>query len=477
MMTRYESDTSEFKEVTSGELSPSFWEPVSAFSNAEGGTIYLGIKSDGRVLGVESKYLDKIQQIVTTQCLNSFSHKLYPEVNIGRDRVMRVYIPPAPAALRPIYSTARGLPKGGRVRVGSVNVRLDDEWIRRFAIAARGGAELQPVQGDYLKHFTAAALEEYLSVVIQKRGNVYAGLETEEILVKLRALTEEKIMTVFGLLALSDGYSLQELIAPTLCVAVTQYAGIDKIDPNDPSIVSLDDREFAGSTVMQFEEALKFILSKLPVRSRVESGGRRKNYLTIPEIAIREVLANAIVHRDYTSTSGKIQVDIYVDRIEFSNPGRSLVPLNQIDSTYSETRNPLLMSYMRDLSVTEARARGIPTIKASLREAGLAGPKFEHKNDRFVATLYSTAFIDEDDQVWLRRFRQYNLTDRQLKALVHMRNEGSGISNSEYRALNNMDSVHDDDRAKRELVEMVQASILITTGGNRNRRYYLSDNE
>ena len=66
----------------------------------------------------------------------------------------------------------------------------------------------------------------------------------------------------------------------------------------------------------QFDGALKFIMSKLPIRSRVETGGKRTEYLAIPELAIRETLANALVHRDYSTYGSRVQIDIYSDRID-----------------------------------------------------------------------------------------------------------------------------------------------------------------
>lgn len=330
---------------------------------------------------------------------------------------------------------------------------------------------------NYVDYFSDKYIADYINAVEQKRGAVYKGLTHEEVLIKMRALVEEKQMTLFGLLAFSEKEHLQDLTAPTVNIAITQYAGVDKVNPTDTSEVSLDDREFDGNVVDQFEDALKFVLSKLSVRSRIESTGRRRDYLAIPNVALREVLANAIVHRDYTTMRGRIQIDIYADRIEFANPGRSLVPLDQIETTYSQTRNPLLMNYLKDLNVTEHRGRGIRTIKYSLREAGLALPKFEHRYDWFVATLYSTAFISDDDQSWLQKFKSYRLNDRQRSALVHIRHNPEGIGNSEYRSINNMSSVRDDIRAKKELVAMVNFGLLQKTGAQRNRRYVLmSDN-
>ena len=469
-----ELENIENKTISGNELSNDLWETISAFSNADGGLISLGVDPKGKRIGVNPNFIDKLQADTLTLCSSGFNHRLYPSISTDKDSVINIYIPPVPTQYRPIYSTSRNLPRGAKVRVGTSNVQVDDEWIRRFAISARGGAELMPFTENYKKYFDDGIIHKYLDIVIKKRGNVYAGLSIEEILTKLRAITEKKEITMFGLLAFSNATGLQELTAPTVNIAVTQYTGINKINPDDIAEVSLDDKEFLGNVVSQFEESLKFIESKLPVRSRIDTEGKRASYLAIPTLALRETLANAIVHRDYTTFKGRIQIDIYTDRIEFANPGRSLIPLELLETAHPETRNPLLMNYMRDFNITEHRGRGIRTIKGSLKAAGLAEPTFVHKYDWFVATIFSSAFIKDDDQIWLQQFQDQKLNQHQLKALVHVKHNPSGISNSEYRSLNNMTNVRDDIRAKKELVKLTKFGLFNKVGENRYRRYILN---
>lgn len=64
-----------------------------------------------------------------------------------------------------------------------------------------------------------------------------------------------------------------------------------------------------------------------------------------------------------------------------------------IEDAHSETRNPLLMNYLRDFEITEQRARGIRTIKNSLKSAGLAEPKFEHRADWWKFSAWAKRFV------------------------------------------------------------------------------------
>jgi ATP-dependent DNA helicase RecG len=475
LTSKIEKENVENKTISTNKIPDDLWEPITAFSNMDGGFINFGVKPNGERVGVQRNYIDKFQQDVNSLCSGAFNHRLYPDIVVEKDDVIKIFIPPVPASLRPIFSRKRGLPKGGKVRVGSTNQTLDDEWIRRFAIAARGGAELQEYPGKYLELFELQIIDEYLDFIKKKRGNVYLNLNLEEILIKLRAITNNGV-TLFGLLAFSNNYSLQDSTAPTVSVAVTQYAGVSKVNPSDVGEVSLDDREFYGNAYNQFQGALNFIKSKLPVRSRIDPEGKRRSHLVIPIVALRETLANAIVHRDYSTYNSRIQVDIYSDRIEFSNPGRSLVPLEYIETAHSETRNPLLMNFLRDLEVTEQRGRGIRTIKSSLKSAGLAEPTFRHKGDWFIATIFSTAFIKSDDQMWLNKFAIHKLKENQLNALVYTRHNPAGITNEIYRDINNMENVRDDTRATKELGRLAKLGLLIKKGKYRYTKYIISPN-
>jgi len=280
-----ENKNVENKTVSGNTLPSDIWEPISAFSNMDGGVIHFGIDPADTKVGVKAEFIDKLQRDVVSLCTSGFNHKLYPDISVDEDNVINIYIPPVPASLRPIYTPKRGLPKGGKVRIGSSNHPLDDEWIKRFAITARGGAELQEFPGNYNTFFDNMMIDKYLNLVKNKRGNVYNNLSIKEVLKKLRTITEKGV-TMFGLLAFSNSHSLQDITAPTVSIAVTHYAGTSKVNPNDIEEVSLDDREFYGNAADQFENALKFIISKLPIRSRIDPEGKRREHLVIPRVAL-----------------------------------------------------------------------------------------------------------------------------------------------------------------------------------------------
>jgi len=469
-----ETDTVEFKLITKDKLPDALWETISGFSNLDGGTIYLGIDEKGVVHGIEHQYLDTLQQSIYSICKSLFNVEIIPDVKVTKDSIIQIYIPPAPTYHRPVYSKKRGIPQGARIRAGTTNAQLTDDHIRRFALANEGGAELKVLDSSIEESIDNTKVLDYIKVVNKKRYNIYQDFTPNQILAKMQVIKDNK-PTLLGLLVFSQQESLQEIGSPTFNIAVTQYRGVSKVSQNIEE-VSLDDREFNGTVLEQFDNALKFIISKLPVHSTISTELKRKEYLALPEIAIREALANSIAHRDYTNRTARIQIDIYSDRVEFANPGRSLVPIENIDNATPQSRNPLLIKFLRDYNITETRGRGIRTILNATKDSGLPMPKFENIGEIFKTTLFTSAFVQENDHNWLAQFRKrYKLKDTQLVALLELKhNPSKGLSNPEYCKLNNMEKKGDDRRARYEIAMLVDNDIIFKEGEKKYTRYYLN---
>lgn len=476
MVTSPEDDSIEYKTASKGRLPSDIWEPITGFANAEGGTIYFGVTPDGTQSPLTVEEIDSLQRDIITSS-SSYSYKMNFAVN-HKDGVVSLYVPPAPAAVRPVYSLKRGVPKGAKVRVGSANMQVDEEWMKRFAIAGRGGAEsVVYEEADSAEVMDRTNIEDYIVRVNKRRSNVYKSYSTEEVSRKLKIVDKNNKVSLFGLLAFSKDAYLQDIVSPTLTIVVTQYPGTSKVEALGDDDTYLDNREFYGPVHKQFDDALIFILSKVPLRGRIGSRGIRSDGYTIPEVALREALANTIAHRDYSVFSSRIQIDIYQDRIEFINPGRSLVPLEDLENTPSVTRNPLLMNYLRETGITEQLARGIRTIKHELRNAGLQEPKFENLGNSFVATIYQSAFIPLVERDWLGQFAEVSLNERQRTGLLKLKNNGYGASmnNKMYRDFNGMNRIGDDQIANRDLRKMVDLGVLIKTGDRKTARYLIDD--
>lgn len=466
----------EFKQCSGGVLPKSVENTISAFSNTDGGRLILGVSPDGTPVGLNNSELDKLQLDLMSICKSVFNIDVTPEIKQVDGKII-AFIPPAIAQLRPVHIKRKGLHKGSYVRIGSADVLANEDAIKRFSIASKGGAETIIYEGEkYTDHLDLELVALYIERLNKSKDNIYQDFSQKEVLLKQKAIDKSDNVSYFGLLAFSKLHSLQEVVSPTINISITHYPGATKVNDNDLTETYLDNREFNGNVLQQFDKAFSYIKTRLPIRGTIDATGKRRDYLIIPEVAIREALANCIAHRDYSTHTARIQIDIYADRIEIINPGISLVPIDQLEKAPSATRNPLLMTYLKELGITEQKARGIRTIKISLKKAGLQEPSFENVNDSFRVTLYSSAFISNTDKSWLQQFSRYKLNERQLNALAHARNKPTGISNSEYRDINSMQNVRDDKKANKDLRRLVELELLRPVGEHKKRRYYISEN-
>jgi predicted HTH transcriptional regulator len=177
-------------------------------------------------------------------------------------------------------------------------------------------------------------------------------------------------------------------------VRVVRYAGKDKM------------RSSAENTgqfgyAIGFQGVLKHVLKHLP-QEEVFLTGLRRTQSTYSEIAIREMIANALVHQDFTIPGQSPIIEIYADRVEISNPGKSLVERNRVIDERS-TRNERLARTMRDLGICEERGGGIDKSIIDIEEKFLPAPEFHTSTQTTRVVLFGPrAFnqLSKGDKVW-----------------------------------------------------------------------------
>lgn len=117
-----------------------------------------------------------------------------------------------------------------------------------------------------------------------------------------------------------------------------------------------------------------------------------------PEIAIRELVANSIVHQDLTVTGTSPTVEIFADRVEITNPGTPLIePLRFIDEP-PRSRNEDIAALLRRLKICEERGSGIDKVIFNIEFFQLPAPEFRVTNNGVVATLFSARRLTEMDR-------------------------------------------------------------------------------
>ena len=175
-------------------------------------------------------------------------------------------------------------------------------------------------------------------------------------------------------------------------IRVVRYRGTNKVDTID---------ELAGQRgyAAGFEGLITYLKRVLP-HSEVIQQSLRAEVSVYPEIALRELIANALIHQDFTVTGAGPMVDIFDDRIEFTNPG-ALLPGKRPDrliGTTPESRNELLASAFRRYRICEERGTGFQKVVSAVELFGLPPILFTPMENAFRVTLYAPRKFSEMSQ-------------------------------------------------------------------------------
>lgn len=146
-----------------------------------------------------------------------------------------------------------------------------------------------------------------------------------------------------------------------------------------------------------FEGLINYINDQLPTNEEIGKAFR-KEVKMYPELAIRELVANALIHQDFSSTGSSPMVEIFNDRIEISNPGKPLINTLRFIDYSPQSRNETLASFMRRINVCEERGSGIDKVISSVEFFQLPAPNFIEDKDFLKVIMYSYRSLREMDR-------------------------------------------------------------------------------
>ena len=153
-------------------------------------------------------------------------------------------------------------------------------------------------------------------------------------------------------------------------------------------INALKEQEGAKGYATGFEGLISYILDQLPSNEIIDNALRKK-VKVYPEVAIREFVANALIHQDFTISGTGIMVEIFGDRLEITNPGIPLVDVNRFIDTAPKSRNEKLASLMRRLNICEERGSGVDRAINAIEVYQLPAPKFIKGDDYTRVIMYA----------------------------------------------------------------------------------------
>lgn len=371
LLKRPEGKTLEFKRDLSspeGAL-----RTIVAFANTAGGTLLVGVEDRSRrVRGVGDPLA--LEERMASLISDRIAPRIVPEIEIlpwRRTQVLGVQVHPSPS--RPHYLTRKGPAEGVYVRVGSTNRRADAELIEELRRFSRGeGFDEQPMPGLDSEAIDFRAASESFATV---RKLARRDLETLRLVTRHQA---RKVPTVGGMILFGVE---RERHFPDAWIQAGRFSGTDRSRIVDRAEI----RSFPAQAV---EEAIAFV-QKHTLHGAEIGALRRKERWSLPPVAVREAVINAVVHTDYAQRGAPLRLSIFDDRLEVENPG--LLPfgltVEDLPRGVSKLRNRVIGRVFHALGLIEQWGSGIQRMTTACREAGLAAPVFEELATRFRVTI------------------------------------------------------------------------------------------
>lgn len=436
-----ETEIVELKSIVMDDIK----KEIIAFVNCDGGTVYVGVADDGKVLGVENAdecalQISNMVRDAVKPDVTMFIH--YETLECDGKAVVAVNI--QRGTNRPYYLAKKGLrPEGVYVRQGYSSVPATDTAIRRMIKETDGDSF------ENMRSINQALTFEATKKEFEKRNVVFGQPQMQT----LKIVSADGIYTNLGLL-------LSEQCLHTIKAAV--FEGINQN-------VFKDRREFSGSLMQQLNDVYDYI----DFHNQTHATFRkllRIDTRDYPEVAVREALLNTLVHRDYSFRASTL-ISIYDDRIEFVSIG-GLLPGLELDDLMmgvSVCRNPHLANVFYRLQLIEAYGTGMKKIMGAYANA-LVQPKIKTTNNAFKIILPNVNFTPKAAEVHkdFEKAADLALDSNEEKVLKFLR-EHLMITRKETQTLLEVSQ----STAGRILKAMVDSGRIKQIGGSRTTRYEL----
>lgn len=376
-----------------GGMPKDTWKSISALSHKPGGgVIVFGVQEDRqnkKVTIVGDLELADLQEKVSNLVSENMSITIRPEYHIldykGKT-LLAITISECPDQFKPCYYKPVRLPDGAYIRDGITNRKITDAEMRRFIEnSERLKYDKQPVDGVAIEDIDTIKIKALLIKRGEETGRVDASTEVNLSRLKNLGIANEfkgiQKPTIAGALIFAKREPQQYASLARYIIRCVRYKG------TSVSTDIIDKADIRGTLDTQIDQMQKFILRNIQLSAQI-IGTKRVEQYEYPEQAIREIVANAVIHRDYKITETYTQVNVFADRIEVFNPG-CLPPGVTVENIKDAqvSRNEIIAALLKDLDYLEEYGRGIDIVFAKMREWRLLEPLFKNTANSFKVIL------------------------------------------------------------------------------------------
>ncbi len=377
-------------------------ETISAFANGEGGLIILGIDERQGFTAATIKPT-QLADAMATACAEQVEPPIRADIEIVEfegSMVVAAAIPALERAKKPCYVTTQGLERGSYIRGHDGDRHLSTYEVHAL-LTGRGQPrdDSAPVEGASRKDLQEREVEAYVRRLTNTRGHIFADHTTEQILTMTGVLTPDSSgVTLAGLLAF--GRFPQQFL-PQMNVTFAAFPTVDG-SPMADGTRFLDNAAIDGSIPQMVEWAWS-ALSRNTIRRAVVEGMGREDTWEYPPRVVRELVANALMHRDYhpLAQGSQVRLELYPDRLEVISPGGLFGVINAEilqEANVTSTRNLLLARLLEDVAL------GLRVVASELKRAGLPPLEIRTNLLHFTAIIRRTNLAPSSASASTRKY-------------------------------------------------------------------------
>lgn len=373
-----------FVEFTEVSVSPqTLAEEIVAFSNVRGGYIFVGVADNGSIVGIDPSRKKKLEEKIINICRTSVVPPIIPmyeNIAIEDQWIVKITIP---EGFEKPYCSVQGK---YLIRVGSTKrISSKAELLRLFQNAMIYHIDDRSVVGSTVHDLDINKISQYFNDVYELSLNEMDADEQQNLLLNscILAPFESKIYaSISGLLFFA--------VKKKLFNALEQYlphTGIQFVAYLDEEMDTIVDRmEFFETS----PEIIDSVVHKIRLNWKTPSviQGLQRKETHFPTKVFRELIVNAIVHRDY-SLQSKIQIRVFPKRIEIISPGRlaNTVTIEKMKAGISISRNPILLKFMQTYRYADQLGRGIPMTMRAIEKMSGFNLEFKERGEELQVVL------------------------------------------------------------------------------------------
>lgn len=418
---------------------------IASFANTDSGKLFIGIDDNGKIVGVEEA------KILLETLPNKIRNKLgiTPSIHLRQEKNREYLEIDMKPATFPV-------PYEGKfyIRSGSTTQELTGQELISFLLEKSGSYWDELIEERAtIEEVDLSTVEKFINLSKDKIPSIQQEKDWQVVFEKLKLVEKGKIKRA-GILIFGKN---PQKFYPQSLVKIGRFKSPTEITTHD-----LID----GNLINQLEQSLNILRTKYLISNIEFEGIQRKEILEYPYDALREAIINALIHRDYLTTT-HIQIRVYDDKLVIINEGK-LPPDLTVEKLKTEhiskPRNPLLASVFYLAGFIEAWGRGTLKIIEACRNQKLPEPDFDNDSGIMKVIFYKNIYTKEN-------LKKMGLNERQLQAVQFVKENGR-ITLSEYKKL--IGSLVDERTLRRDLNSLVDKNILKPIGEKKGRYYELS---